>query len=588
VLIFIYQFLKYGVRIVGFIIFCITVWGVIYAVKKEMHKGQNSYKSINTYADNNVSASMQINKVELNETIFDKLDEYFYNQGLYICDSFNCSISDLINEIKLPNLNESILRTYIQKTKAKNLKDETEFLLETKITDEKNNLLESYDIDISILDEYINTVSDRMPVTVKHLSRTYNLDYKNSCDREDFKFDIEDELEGINEYYALQLEDANNILSLGIKNFSNYDFEQDKIIFNNIKYYSEKPFTLCMQSIQDYVQNDNFDYIEKFYTRVLKKSVYPKYIKKDFNLEYNKESETLIVNFILPKLEDVPSIEKIKYVFSQNVFKENLIKDKARINLHENILYQLLFRTKYEIYKSDIKNHIKAVVFNGWTPSFDAYGNETLICVLSAKTQKNVFKDIDFSNGTLKAYFKKFKGIGNIGLENLIPIKPVLNFNKEDKRFVESYSVVEELDKSFNLATMHWQNFENLIRELFEKEFGQVGGDVKVTQSSRDGGVDAIIFDPDPIRGGKIIVQAKRYTNVVGVSAVRDLYGTMRNEGAIKGILATTSNFGTDSYDFAKDKPLVLIDGQELLKLLEKQGYEAYIDLEEAKKILYS
>ena len=58
---------------------------------------------------------------------------------------------------------------------------------------------------------------------------------------------------------------------------------------------------------------------------------------------------------------------------------------------------------------------------------------------------------------------------------------------------------------------------------------------VKLTQSSRDGGVDAIAFDPDPVRGGKIAIQAKRYTNVVGVSAARDLFGTVMNEGAMKG-----------------------------------------------------
>ena len=55
--------------------------------------------------------------------------------------------------------------------------------------------------------------------------------------------------------------------------------------------------------------------------------------------------------------------------------------------------------------------------------------------------------------------------------------------------------------------------FEHLIREIFEKEFSANGGEVKITQASRDGGVDAVVFDPDPIRGGKIIIQAKRYTN---------------------------------------------------------------------------
>ncbi|MDD4203249.1 MAG: restriction endonuclease, partial [Candidatus Omnitrophica bacterium] len=124
------------------------------------------------------------------------------------------------------------------------------------------------------------------------------------------------------------------------------------------------------------------------------------------------------------------------------------------------------------------------------------------------------------------------------------------------------------------------------IRELFEKEFAQNGGEVKVTQSSKDGGVDAIAFDPDPIRGGKILIQAKRYTNVVGVSAIRDLYGTVLNEGATKGILVTTATFGADSYNFAKDKPLTLINGNELLYLLEKHGKKGKIDLKEAKRIL--
>ena len=106
---------------------------------------------------------------------------------------------------------------------------------------------------------------------------------------------------------------------------------------------------------------------------------------------------------------------------------------------------------------------------------------------------------------------------------------------------------------------------------------------VKITQTSHDGGVDAVAFDPDPIRGGKIIIQAKRYTNVVGVSAVRDLYGTLINEGANSGVLVTTSDYGAEAYEFAKGKPIKLLNGSELLGLLKKQGYNAYINLQEAK-----
>ena len=115
---------------------------------------------------------------------------------------------------------------------------------------------------------------------------------------------------------------------------------------------------------------------------------------------------------------------------------------------------------------------------------------------------------------------------------------------------------------------------------------GNDGAVVNITQASRDKGVDAIIHDPDPLRGGKTVIQAKKYTNLVDVSSVRDLYGTLMNEGAMKGILVTTSNYGPDSYEFAKGKPLTLINGRELLGLLDKFGYNFNIDLKEAKELL--
>ena len=73
---------------------------------------------------------------------------------------------------------------------------------------------------------------------------------------------------------------------------------------------------------------------------------------------------------------------------------------------------------------------------------------------------------------------------------------------------------------------------------------------------------------------------------VTAVAAVRDLYGTVINEGANKGILITTSSFGPDSYEFAKGKPISLVDGQNLLVMLQKHGRNYRIDLLEARKQL--
>ena len=79
------------------------------------------------------------------------------------------------------------------------------------------------------------------------------------------------------------------------------------------------------------------------------------------------------------------------------------------------------------------------------------------------------------------------------------------------------------------------------------------------------------------------MIQAKRYKGTVGVSAVRDLYGTLQNEGASKGILVTTSGYGAASYEFANGKPIELLDGGNLLYLLaEHAGVEARIEAPES------
>jgi len=69
---------------------------------------------------------------------------------------------------------------------------------------------------------------------------------------------------------------------------------------------------------------------------------------------------------------------------------------------------------------------------------------------------------------------------------------------------------------------------------------------------------------------------------------VRDLYGTVVNEGANRGILVTTSDYGPDAYRFAQGKPLTLLNGGNLLSLLSEHGHSARINLSEARVALRS
>jgi len=317
---------------------------------------------------------------------------------------------------------------------------------------------------------------------------------------------------------------------------------------------------------------------------ILNNSEYPDEFPRNFNLDYVKETQILIVEYELPNPDQIPTLKEVRFIISKSEFKESYITDAQKNKLYDSVVYQIVLRTIHELFEGDTAMVIKAISLNGMVRLIDkAIGKMTTNCILSIQVQKEQFEEINLELVDPKACFKNLKGVGSSKLHGITPVVPIMKINTDDSRFIEGYSVTGDLDDSSNLATMDWEDFEHLVRELFEQEFRVNGGEVKVTKASKDGGVDAVAFDPDPIRGGKIIIQAKRYTNTVGVSAVRDLYGTVQAEGANKGILVTTADYGPDSYKFAQGKPLTLLNGANLLSLLERHGHKAYIDVRAAK-----
>lgn len=302
-------------------------------------------------------------------------------------------------------------------------------------------------------------------------------------------------------------------------------------------------------------------------------------------LAYDPESRRVVVDVWMPGPEDVPRRKEVKYVKSRDSFRPKELSKKDSRTLYEEVMYQGILRVAHEIFAGDEEEQVRGVVVNGYVESInEATGHEETKCTISLEASRDEILGLNLSRLDAKACFQDLKGVSASSLEEVSPVTPMAQVQKSDARFTEGREVGKNMEEGQNIAAMDWEEFEHLIRELFEKEFAEKGGEVNVTQSSRDGGIDAVIFDPDPLRGGKIVVQAKRYTRTVGVSSVRDLFGTVMNEGANKGILVTTSGFGPEAYDFAEDKPIQLLSGGNLLSLLEQHNYEARINVEEARE----
>jgi len=310
--------------------------------------------------------------------------------------------------------------------------------------------------------------------------------------------------------------------------------------------------------------------IEKYFGLMLDSTIYDYFFTKKFEIEYSKENKILIINYELPDVDNFPKLKEIKELKSWEQ-REVFFSKKMLNEVYEKYIFSMCIRIIYEICFNDKKEHIDAVVFNGYVNTINrATWHSEIFYTISLQAKRDEILDLNLEYIDAKTTFKNLKWVSANKISSLTPIKPILAMDKNDKRIAEWYNVIDGIDTTTNLAAMDRQDFENLIRDLFEKIYSKNWWEVKVTQASKDWWIDAIAFDPDPITWWKTVIQAKRYTNIVWVSAVRDLYGTVMNEWAMKWILVTTSNFWSDSYSFVKDKPISLITWANLLHLLEE------------------
>ena len=317
------------------------------------------------------------------------------------------------------------------------------------------------------------------------------------------------------------------------------------------------------------------DAVAAYCSMVLEASQYPKGFPQEFKLAYVPESRQVVVEYELPTVAVVPAVKACKYVKTSDTVTESPRPQTQIKALYASVVAQVAIRTVYELLEADSGGHADTVVFNGVVDTTDpGSGRRVRPCLVTLRTTRDVFGELDLAHVEPMACLKHLSAGVSKSPAELVPVRPVLEFSMVDPRFVAESDALSELDQRPNLMELSPTEFEALIQNLFTK----MGLEARQTRPSRDGGVDCVAWDPRPIFGGKVVIQAKRYKNTVGVSAVRDLFGTLQNEGASKGILVTTSGYGQASFDFAQNKPIELIDGANLLYLLsEHAGIEAKI-----------
>lgn len=131
----------------------------------------------------------------------------------------------------------------------------------------------------------------------------------------------------------------------------------------------------------------------------------------------------------------------------------------------------------------------------------------------------------------------------------------VRNFfkNKSDLRKIAIFSISQ-------IDSLSGVEFEDFLTELF-KSFGFATSTTKVTG---DYGADLILS-----KGGKkCVVQAKRYSKTVGISAVQQIIGAKNHYFADDMMVVTNNYFSAEAKKLGQENNVKLIDRDTLTKML--------------------
>jgi restriction system protein len=249
---------------------------------------------------------------------------------------------------------------------------------------------------------------------------------------------------------------------------------------------------------------------------------------------------------------------------------------------YARLIARIVLRTIAETLAAAPATIVSGVALNGYVSSKDrATGKSIRPCLISVGVSREEFGEVELDEPELdpQACLRQYlNAIVSPHPYDLEPVRPLVTFDLSRYKFVDELSIVAGLDSRPDLLQLKPVEFEHLVRELFEA----MGMKSWVTQGSRDDGVDAVVVNEDPILGGLCVIQAKRYSKIVGLEAVNALAGVMNDKAAAKGILVTTSWVGNRSREFAaRNGRMTIIEGRELRHLIKEHlGRDVLISLD--------
>jgi restriction system protein len=262
---------------------------------------------------------------------------------------------------------------------------------------------------------------------------------------------------------------ASEIYSRGLKKYE--DIVQKRNEMLRAVTTEIKDFNTQIDTFAEAVKQGDVEAISRYFELLLRESDYPYDFTNDYKAVYDGTSKHLVVDCGLPTLADlVPAVEKYKYNKSNDEITETKRAERIGRQLYAQTVAAISLRILDEIFRRDLHQLVDVVTLNVFVETIDDR-NGLMIkpYILSVRAISDEFKRLNLASVDPVACLKGLAASISRSPSELVPVKPIVDINMVDPRFIQEQDILSSVDNRTNLMALTPSEFESLITNLFQR-----------------------------------------------------------------------------------------------------------------------
>ena len=250
--------------------------------------------------------------------------------------------------------------------------------------------------------------------------------------------------------------------------------------------------------------------VEKYYSLILSLIPRPAGFPNDTEVTFDPRNENLVVELELPPPSCIPDTKSVKYMPTRDEISRTARPPRELSQLYGKVIAQLCLLAIRALLNAD--DRLRQVSLNGRVRQVNRQtGHEGRPHIISVLVDRENFSTLVLDRVQPDECLKYLRALVSPHPFELVPVEPLVDFDKSRLAFVEGLDMISHLDGRPDLMALSPNEFEHLIRELFDADPTIESVESLVTRASNDGGIDGVIYVKQPLGRSMTAVQVKQY-----------------------------------------------------------------------------